>query len=61
MNEIFNPEKLSQYVIDVIFFMHDGFNLNHRGKLDSTHVLSPQVVVNTIDRLTELEFEFFGW
>ena len=52
INEKFDEDKLAQYVIDLIFWMHDGFNL-HKGKVPSegNFIVSPSVVVKVISRI----------
>lgn len=62
MNVKFDEDKLVQYVIDVLFWMHDGFNLDPEKIPSETNlVLSPRVVLNAIRLLQQKEIKIFKW
>ena len=52
----FDESKLAQYVIDVIFWMHDGFNF-HTEKVPpkENFIVSPSVVVKVVSRIKNSE------
>ena len=58
----FDETKLAQYVIDVMFWMHDGFNIDEGYvPAEGNLIISPQVVLNVIERIKSGKVSFFRW